>query len=105
MQTDKPIVDSLKRIPGLKLVVLAGVFVGNNSPVDLFVVGDVRKDIIETLLLHDDSLRNAKYSIFSEGDFLYRLSLRDKFVLQIINDPQHITVINALQKQIEEIRY
>lgn len=105
MQSDKPIVDSLKKIPGLKLVVLAGMFVGSESPVDLLIVGDIKKEVIETLLVQDPSLRNLKYSIFTEGDFLYRLSLRDKFILQIVNDSQHITIVNSLQKQIEEIKF
>lgn len=104
VQSDKPIVESLKRLPGLQLIVLAGMLVGKDSPVDLLIVGDLKKEILETLLLQDPSLRNIKYSIFTEGDFLYRLSLRDKFIFTILNDPEHVTIQNTLQKQIDEVR-
>lgn len=105
IQSDKPIVESLKRIPGLQLIILAGLLVGKESPVDLLIVGDLKKEILEALLLQDPSLRNVKYSIFTEGDFLYRLSLRDKFIFTILNDPDHVTISNTLQKQIDEVRF
>lgn len=104
VQSDKPIVESLKKVPGLQVIVLAGMLVGKESPVDLLIVGDLKKEILETLLLQDPSLRNIKYSIFTEGDFLYRLSLRDKFIFDILNDPEHVTIQNTLQKQIDEVR-
>lgn len=104
IQADSPIVDGLKRITGVKLVLLAGVFVGSESKVDLLVVGDISKEMLEALLTQDASLKNVKYSIFSEADFLYRLSLRDRFISDIISDPRHMTVINLIQKQIEEAK-
>ena len=102
IQADSPIVSSLKKLPGIKLILLAGSFVGTESKVDLLVVGDLKKEMLEALLAQDPSMRNVKYSIFSEGDFLYRLSLRDKFINEILNDPRHIVVANSIQKQIDE---
>ncbi len=104
VQADSPIVSQLKKVPEVKLTVLAGAFVGTESKVDLLIVGDIRKELIEAFLLQDPTFRNIKYSVFAEGDFLYRLSLRDRFITEIINDPRHIVVINHLQKQIEEAR-
>lgn len=102
IQAESPIVSSLKKLPDLRLVLLAGSFVGTESKVDLLVVGDVRKEMLEALLLQDPNLKHVKYSIFSEGDFLYRLSLKDRFVTEILNDPRHLTVLNTIQKHIEE---
>lgn len=102
VQADSPIVASLKQLPNVKLVVLAGSFVGAESKVDLLVVGIVKKEILEALLLQDPSLRDVKYSIFSEGDFLYRLSLRDRFITEIVSDPRHLIVINTIQREIDE---
>jgi len=102
VQAESPIVASLKKLSGVKLILLAGSFVGSESKVDLFIVGDLKKEMLEALLLQDPSLKNVKYSIFSEGDFLYRLSLKDRFVTDIINDPRHLLIANVLQKQIEE---
>jgi len=102
VQADSPIVGSLKKLPSIELIVLAGSFVGTESKVDLLVVGDVKKEMIEALLVQDPSLKNVKYSVFSEADFLYRLSLKDRFIQDIVNDPRHLTVHNNIQKQIAE---
>lgn len=104
IQADKPIVESLRRLPGIKLVLLAGSFVGADSKVDLLLVGDIKKEMLEALLLQDANLRNVKYSIFTEGDFLYRMSLRDRFIMDVLSDPRHLIVINTLQKQIEDAK-
>ncbi|MDP7247569.1 MAG: winged helix-turn-helix domain-containing protein [Candidatus Peribacteraceae bacterium] len=102
IQAESPVVSSLKKLQDTELIVLAGNFVGTESKVDLLIVGEVKKEMLEALLLQDPSLKNIKYSIFSQGDFLYRLSLRDRFITTIINDPRHLIVHNLIQKQIEE---
>lgn len=102
IQAESPIVASLKKLSGIKLILLAGSFVGSESKVDLLIVGDMKKEMLEALLLQDPNLKNVKYSIFSEGDFLYRLSLKDRFVTEILSDPRHMLITNMLQKQIEE---
>ncbi len=102
IQAESPIVASLKKLSGIRLILLAGTFVGSESKVDLLVVGDLKKEMLEALLLQDPNLKNVKYSIFSEGDFLYRLSLKDRFVTEILSDPRHLLITNVLQKQIEE---
>ncbi len=102
VQGESPFVTSLKSLPHVKLVLLAGNLCGTESKVDLLLVGDIKKEVLEALLAQDPSLKYVKYSIFSEADFLYRLSLKDRFVLEILNDPRHLIVLNLLQKQIEE---
>jgi DNA-binding transcriptional ArsR family regulator len=102
VQGESPFVSSLRGLPGVKVILLAGSFSGTESKVDLFLVGDVKKGLLEALLAQDASLKYTKYSIFSEADFLYRLSLKDRFVLEILTDPRHLMVMNTLQKQIEE---
>ncbi len=102
IQSESPIVSSLKKLPNVQLVLLAGAFAGTESKVDLLVVGPVQKEFLEAMLLQDPSLKNVKYSIFSEADFLYRLSLKDRFIQEILNDPRHLIVLNTIQKQIDE---
>lgn len=101
---ESPTVLALKSMPGLQFLELAGSFVGTHSKVDLLVVGDVKKDVIEVLLSQDPTMRNVKYSLFSKADFLYRLSLRDRFILEIVDDPRHLVVINQIEKEVEEAR-
>lgn len=102
VQGESPLVQSLRALPNVKLILLAGAFVSSESKVDLLLVGDVKKEVIEALLLQDPQMKYVKYSIFSEADFLYRLSLKDRFVIEILNDPRHMVVLNQLQKQIDE---
>lgn len=102
IQGDSPFVSNLRTLPGVKLILLAGTLAGTDSKVDLLLVGDVKKEVLEALLAQDNAMKYVKYSIFSEADFLYRLSLKDRFVLEILNDPRHSIVYNTLQKQLEE---
>lgn len=97
-------VAALKNLPGLQFLELAGSFVGTHSKVDLLVVGDVKKEVIELLLAQDPSMRNVKYSLFSKADFLYRLSLRDRFILEIVDDPRHVVALSHIEKEMEEAR-
>ncbi len=104
IQTESPVIASLKKLPNVQLILLAGAFTGTESKVDLLIVGAVKKELLEALLAQDTTLKDIKYSIFSEADFLYRLSLRDRFILEILNDPRNFIVHNTMQKQIEEAR-
>ncbi len=102
VQGESPLVVGLRALPKVKLVLLAGSLAGTESKVDLLVVGDVRRELLEALLAQDATFKNVKYSLFSEPDFLYRVSLRDRFVLDILNDPRHILIVNLLQQEIED---
>jgi hypothetical protein len=104
VQGEAAIIAELKRLPGLKLLVLAGAFVGEEDPVDLLIVGEVRRAAVEQLLAHDPSLKNVKYSIFSVPDFLYRLSLKDKFIRETVDSPTHVLAYNTLGKEMQEAK-
>jgi predicted transcriptional regulator len=101
IRAESPAIASLRKLPEVQLIVLAGTFTGTESKVDLLVVGNVKKEVLEALLLQDPTLRNIKYSVFLEPDFLYRLSLKDRFILEILQDPRHLIVHNTLAQQIE----
>jgi hypothetical protein len=101
---ESPTLGSIKNLPGLQFLELAGSFVGTHSKVDLLVVGEVKKEVIELLLSQDPTMRNVKYSLFSKADFLYRLSLRDRFILEIVDDPRHMVAVNHMEKEMEEAR-
>lgn len=99
---ESPLVSGLKNLQNTRLVLLAGSFCQSDSKVDLLIVGDVGKEALETLLSQYPQSKFVKYSIFSEADFLYRLSLKDRFVLDILADPRHLLALNLMQKQIDE---
>jgi len=101
---ESPTVSTLKNLPGLQFLELAGSFTGTHSKVDLLIVGEVKKEVIELLLSQDPSMRSVKYSLFSKADFLYRLSLRDRFILEIVDDPRHLVAVNHISKEVDEAR-
>lgn len=102
VQGESPLTHQLKALPGVRLVLLAGSFCGTESKVDILLVGDVKKEVLEALLAQDPQYKQVKYSIFPEADFLYRLSLKDRFVQEILNDPRHLIVHNLIAQEIAE---
>lgn len=102
VQGESPLTNQLKTLPGVKLVLLAGSFCGTESKVDLLLVGNVKKELLEALLGQDTQYKHVKYSIFPEADFLYRLSLKDRFVSEILNDPRHMVVYNLIADEVAE---
>jgi hypothetical protein len=41
-------------------------------------------------------------SVLPREDFLYRLKIRDKFVQELLNDPENIIAVNKLEKYLED---
>ena len=78
----------LARLPGLRFAAAAGVLVrGSASQVDLLLVGAVPESRVATLVKKIEKLegRELNYTVLSYDDFYYRLSVRDRFVTEIIS--------------------
>jgi DNA-binding transcriptional ArsR family regulator len=97
-------VTALKKLSALDFLLLAGSFASTESKVDLLVVGNVKKESIELVLNQDPAMKHVRYSLFSKADFLYRLSLKDRFILEIVDDPRHMIALTHIQKEMEEAR-
>lgn len=97
-------VAALKRLSGVEFLLLAGTFANTESRVDLLMVGDVKKEAVELVLDQDSAMKHIRYSLFSKADFLYRLSLKDRFIVEIVDDPRHIVALNSIAGEMEEAR-
>lgn len=78
----------LSELPGVRLLVAAGVLVrGSASPVDLLLVGDTPRSKATAAIKKVEKIegRELNYSLLSYDDFYYRLSVRDKFITEIIS--------------------
>lgn len=78
----------LEDLSGVRLVLLAGVLVkGSASAVDLFVVGNTQATKIKGIVKQIEKTegREINYTLMSYDEFYYRLSVRDKFITEIIN--------------------
>lgn len=84
----------LDELGGIKLAVMAGVFVaGSASKVDLLLVGNPApartKAFIKTLEKKEG--RELNYSVLSYDEFYYRLSIRDKFITELLSS-KHVVL-------------
>lgn len=99
MISERDLTKKLTKAGRLKLVVLAGVFVGDfGSRVDLLVVGDqLRRPALERVIRDFEAEvgREISYAAFSTSDFKYRLSMQDR-LLRDTFDFAHSTIIDRL---------
>lgn len=92
----------LQKLGKIELLVISGIFLEKNTPTDLFIVGEVDKNQIEDLLTREvETKRPIKMSIISKEDFIYRLKINDKFVRDLLEDPENIIAVNHLEKYLE----
>ncbi len=87
----------IKELSGVRVAVAAGVLVRSSaSKVDLLLVGSVAparlKNVIKTIEKLEG--RELNYSMLSYDEFYYRLSVRDKFITEILNN-NHVVVVDT----------
>lgn len=89
--------DLLKDVSGIRLAVAAGVLVkGSASTVDLLLVGDIPVSKLKNTikLIEKSESRELNYSVLSYDEFYYRLSVRDKFITEILKG-KHTVVLDT----------
>lgn len=93
----------LQKLGKIDLLVISGIFLEKRSPTDLFIVGDIGKQELEDFLTKEiETKRPIKMSVISREDFLYRLKINDKFVMELLNDPENIIAVNKLERYTED---
>lgn len=94
------IIKRFRSVGKIKLLILAGVFIDEpDSRVDVLVVGDgVKKRALESALrsLESEIGKELSYSALETADFLYRVSVYDKFVHDVL-DFKHDRVVDKLR--------
>lgn len=97
------IAKKLQKLGKIDLLVISGVFLDKNSATDLFIVGDIEKQQLEDFVTREiETKRPIKMSLIRKDDFLYRLKINDKFVRELMEDPENIIAINKLEKYMED---
>lgn len=87
----------LAGLPQARIILLSGVLVeGSSGKVDILVAGEVRpaplKKIVKSIETFEG--REINYTLMSYEDFYYRLSVRDRFVNEIITG-KYITLVDT----------
>lgn len=85
----------IEDLPHLRLAVIAGILVrGSSSKIDILLVGTIPaaklKSAIKVVEKHEG--RELNYTVMSYDEFYYRLSVRDKFITEVINGKHSVLV-------------
>lgn len=92
----RDIYERLRSAGALKLVIVAGIFIGDwEGRLDLLVVGDRIKDrpLRRKLRVLESELgKELRYAVLSTPDFLYRLNMSDKLLRDVMDYPHSIVL-------------
>ena len=86
---------AIRAIPALSLAILAGVLVrGSKSAIDVILVGNVAPAKVKAAIkvIEKGEGRDINYTVLSYDEFYYRLSVRDRFITEILNGKYTIVV-------------
>ena len=88
--------DSIKRIRGLKIAITAGKLdMGSIASVDLLLLGDNMSAVaIKNLIKRIEKGKRSEinYAVITYDDFYYRLSVKDRFIMDIIRNKHSVLV-------------
>lgn len=85
----------IQDIPGVRLAILAGVLVkGSTASVDVLLVGNVSSQKARAAMAMIEKLegREINYTVLPYDEFYYRISLRDKFITEILAAKHNVPV-------------
>jgi predicted transcriptional regulator len=94
----------LGSLHGARLIITAGILTeGSSAPVDLLIVGDVSSVKVKLIIKEIESAegRDINYSVLSYDEFYYRLSVKDRFITEILNS-QHKIILDKDKVLIKE---
>lgn len=100
----KELVKKMERLGEIFLVIFSGVLVSKpEKPLDLLVIGNIdREDLSAFLETEVKNGKSIRFGILTKDDFLYRLRLNDKFIIDMLSDPDNIRELNKLKNQIQK---
>jgi len=82
----------------IELLLLSGIFVDRESIIDLLIVGEIDREKLEKYFSAElETSRPIRFSVLSREDYLYRKQCKDKFLMDILEDPQNLITINNLE--------
>jgi len=97
------ILKKMNKLGDIELCILSGAFVGNKSSVDVFVVGNLNAQELQDFVDSEFEEDGLKVGVMSKEDFLYRITLKDKFVATLFSDSDNLILKNKLKKDTEHL--
>ncbi|MFH1298969.1 MAG: winged helix-turn-helix domain-containing protein [Patescibacteria group bacterium] len=94
--TKENIIKKVSKLGKIDFLLLSGVFVEKDSPVDMLIVGDIEREKLQDFLDSLEAKKQIKYSILTKEDFAYRIKCNDKFTKDLIMNTDNIIGINKI---------
>lgn len=90
------ITKDIAKMGDVKLLALSGQFLNKETEtVDMLIVGNLDKERFSKYLSEDlRTKRSVKFTIMNEEDFKYRKECNDKFIAEIISNPENQILID-----------
>lgn len=103
----KELVKKLQKLGEISFVLFSGVFRDKEDKgkgtLDLLVIGKLENDTLTDFLKEEvKEHKDLRFGILSKDDFLYRLRLNDKFIVDMLKDPDNIVGLNKLKSQLNK---
>jgi len=98
LSNDETLSKDIAELGDVKLLVLSGQFIEReHGAVDMLIVGDMdREKLAHYLNSEVKTERPVKFTIMDEENYKYRLNCNDRFVKEIIEDPENKVPIKKL---------
>lgn len=85
----------INEIPALRLALFSGVLVrGSTSPVDVLLVGNLSSSKVKAAMamIEKREGREINYTVLPYDEFYYRLSVRDRFISEVLSGKHSVVV-------------
>ncbi len=103
-ESNQVFLKKISKLGNIDLLILTGKFIGKmEEDIDVFLVGDVKESALEEFLKENFESKDIKYGCMTKEDFLYRITLKDKFLHSIMSDRENIILKNKMKKDTEAL--
>jgi DNA-binding transcriptional regulator YhcF (GntR family) len=94
---EQEFIENIKKLGKIKLFILTGFFVGNDSPVDILIVGKVNKAALAKTVsgLEKEIGRDLNFASMEGNEFKYRRDITDVFLYEIL-EGKKIVILDEL---------
>lgn len=91
------IVRHIAEFGDVDVVVLSGLFVDKEAPIDILMVGRVDRHGLENYFNNElQSKRAIRFSLMTKEEYQYRRKCNDKFLHDILEDKDNIVALNKI---------
>lgn len=97
---ERKLVRELRELTGLRLLVLTGIFVNQETETDVLLVGRVDRGRVQKLIksLSESFHQEIRFTILSPQEYAYRIEVTDKFINSILSATP-ITIIDRFTQR------